>query len=102
MNIKNSRCQELGVCQGLGPNDCPDCDSFECEVVVPGLQPVADRRQVDRRYTFAPGVIEGAQPTQAFVDVDEWFPLSLAETLKLACVLAVLGLAAGYLVERFA
>jgi len=98
MTVKNHRCDELGACQGLGPDQCPDCESFECEV------PVFRHRCAAPRpiYPFAPGVIEGAQPTQAFADVDEWFPLSLTKTLKLAAVLAVLGLVAGYLVKRYA
>lgn len=104
MTIKHNRCEALGVCQGLGPDQCPDCDSWECEVPapMPRLQIAPERRQADRRFAFAPGTIEGAQPTQAFGDVDEWYPLSLAQTAKLAGVLAVLGVAAGYLVERLA
>lgn len=92
MTVKSRRCDELGVCQGLGPDQCPDCDAFECEVDVAHLQPVADRRQADRRYVFAPGVIEGPQPTQAFIDVDEWFALdlSLPQVLKLVAVIAAL------------
>ena len=26
MTIKHTRCNTLGVCQGLGADHCPDCD----------------------------------------------------------------------------
>jgi len=99
MTIKNHRCDQLGVCQGLGPDQCPDCDSDECEVA---CQPrLAEMPRPT--FPFAPGVIQGPELPIIYVDADgPWFPLSLAQMLKLAGVMAVLGLAAGYLVERYA
>jgi len=83
MTVKNNRCNELGVCQGLGPDQCPDCNA----------RPT---------YPFAPGTIEGPKLPIVYLDEDgPWLPLSLAETLKLLAAMLVLGTVAGYLVERF-
>lgn len=91
MTVKHSRCEQLGVCQGLAADQCPDCDSFECEVGV-GLPPSPPCPT----YPFAPGVIEG--PARS--------PLSrralLADLLVLLAASAVLGALAGYLMGRLA
>lgn len=90
---KHPRCHQLGICQGLGPNDCPDCTSWEC--AVPCTEPPRPS------YPFAPGVIQKGQPGR-YIDQDgEWFPLSLADTAKLISLLAVLSCLAGYLVEKY-
>ncbi len=95
VSVKATRCEQLGVCQGLGPDQCPDCNSWECEVP---CSPEPPRPT----YPFAPGVIEGA-PKRGCIDADsECFPLSLRETIEVCAVVAVLAAAAGYLVDRFA
>lgn len=76
-------CDELGVCQ------CP----------APGARP---------GLTLAPGTIEGPGDVPVvFMDDDgPWLPLSAGEALKLLVIVLlvclVLGVLAGYLVERFA
>lgn len=52
-------CDRNGVCQGLGADLCPNCDSFECEV--PCADPPAPTRPLGQ-YPFAPGVIDGPHP----------------------------------------
>ena len=70
---KHHTCDELGVCQGLGANQCPDCDSNECEV--PCAAPPVPTRAA---YPFAPGIIQGPQTTN--YDCDDYsLPLSLRE-----------------------
>jgi len=96
MTTKHTRCQQLGVCQGLGPDRCPDCDGWECEV--PCAEPPAPTRPV-AQYPFAPGVIEGAPQGRYIAPADDWFPLSPADAAKLIAVLAALSFLAGYLVE---
>lgn len=81
-----NKCDELGVCQGSG---CPTCEAFECEVAC-SAEPARPT------YPFAPGAIEG--PTRA--------PMTRKALLvDLALLLgscALIGLLAGYLMERFA
>jgi hypothetical protein len=96
MTTKSTRCQQMGVCQGLGADKCPDCDSFECEVACPP-------EQARPTYPFAPGVIQGPDLPIQYVDEDgPWLPLSTADTLKIVAAVAALFAAAGYLVERLA
>ena len=87
--IQRRSCDELGVCQGLGADQCPNCDHFECEVEVPcSPEPACPT------YPFAPGVIEGpACPplTRRALVVD---------LLVLFACSAAAGLVAGYLLER--
>ena len=94
--IKNNRCNLLGLCQGLGPDACPDCDTFECEVALPlGEAPRP-------AFPFAPGVIQGPELPIVYMDGDgPWFPLSAKATLKLLGTMVALAMLAGYLVERF-
>lgn len=103
MTIHHSRCTELGVCQGLGPDQCPDCDCFECEAEVPARTLPGAHGAPRIAYPFAPGAIEGPDAPMVFQDDDgPWYPLSLAELGKMLALMAALGLLAGYLVERLA
>ncbi len=90
---KHSNCWRLGICQGLGPNQCPDCDGWECEV--PCADPPAPTRPLSA-YPFAPGVIEG--PAHA--------PMTRAAFIKTVATLVAIcfsvGFGLGYLIERFA
>lgn len=106
--IKNNRCHELGVCQGLSADQCPDCDSWECELPLPpdGAQaflrgvsveemtPQPGRRATDRAplptYPFAPGTIQGPELPISYVDDDGWFAGSpLREALGIMALVAV-------------
>lgn len=55
---KHRTCDELGICQGLSPEQCPDCTSFECEVAC-SAEPKDGELYPWPRYPFAPGVIQG-------------------------------------------
>lgn len=102
--IKASRCEQLGVYQGLGADQCPDCDSWGCEVPCAAEQPTPTRPLAGVTYPFAPGVIQGAG--HAGFDDDDSQPLSVLEVVKgIGMVLAscaVVGLVLGYLVEKYA
>jgi hypothetical protein len=78
---KAHTCLELGICQGLGPDQCPDCDSFECSV--PCAEPPRPT------FPFAPGVIERI-PASVYTDADgDWLPLSAGETLQIIALMFV-------------
>ena len=95
-------CDQLGVCQGLSAEQCPNCTSWECEVEI--VEP-APQRRVEMpcpTYPFAPGVIEGAKVHSAYQFKDRpWCPLSLGDSAKLLGLLVALSLAAGYVVDRY-
>lgn len=92
-------CDQLGVCQGLSAEQCPNCTSWECEVAVPA--PVHRVVVPCATYPFAPGVIEGPKQHTAYAAQGAWRPLSLAEACKLLGFIVVLGAVAGYVVERY-
>ncbi len=106
MKVLHRSCDQLGVCQALDLDLCPDCDSFECEVNVPTSKPTpmrAVKKVPCSTYQFAPGVIEGPKKPVVYMDKDgPWRPLSLVESVKLLALLLTLSVLAGYLVERFA
>lgn len=98
MTAKHTRCLALGICQGLGPDQCPDCDGWECEVA---CSPEPPRPT----YPFAPGVIQGpADPLG--LGMDDGQPLSAREhAIAFVMIFGAIGAVAflvGYLVERFA
>ena len=103
--VKTSRCEQLGVCQGLGADQCPDCDSFECEVSCTEA-PAPTRPLAGVAYPFAPGVIQRAADTMAFDDNDNGFPLDLRELLWVFGLVIVFsgagGLLAAWLIGRMA
>ena len=91
MIIKHTRCNILGVCQGLGADHCPDCDSFECEVA---CSPEPPRPT----YPFAPGVIQGPDLPIQFLDDDgRYRPLGMQATLLILLLIVALALTGGFL-----
>ena len=95
-------CDQLGVCQGLSADECPNCTSWECEVEI--VEPAPERRpeMPCPTYPFAPGVIEGGKASSAYRFKNaRCFPLSLGDSVKLLGLLVALSLAAGYMVERY-
>ena len=92
---KHHTCDELGVCQGLGADQCPDCDSFECEVPCAD-QPAPTRPLSASVYPFAPGVIDGL-PCPALT-----LRTALPSLARLLAGCGLAGLVVGYLVERAA
>lgn len=94
-------CDQLGVCQGLSAEQCPNCTSWECQVEI--VEPAPERRpeMLWSAYPFAPGVIEDGKTRSAYQFKDaRWFPLSLGDSAKLLGLLLALSVAAGYVVER--
>ena len=93
MMIKKHRtCDQLGVCQGLGADHCPDCDAWECDVRCaphPGeaAQPT---------YPFAPGIIEG--PPVPGGPFDAPWGVSLKDAAIILVMAALCAGAAGLLV----
>ena len=101
---KHPHCVATARCQGLGADQCPDCDSFECEVSCYSSPP--RRRRMDAQvlptYPFAPGVIEGAPVSTLACDDDCYLPLSRTDAALILLLIALLSVFAGYLVERLA
>lgn len=98
MMIKKHRtCDQLGVCQGLGADHCPDCDAWECEV--PCSTP--PRFECARpTYPFAPGIIEGPPVPGGPFDAPWGISLKDAAIMLVAVVAcsAAGGLLVGWLV----
>lgn len=87
--MKIHTCDELGVCQGLSPEQCPDCTSFECDVP---CSPEPARPT----FPFAPGTIEGpARPALTRHGL-------LVDLVWLLSCVGGLGMLVGYMLERFA
>ncbi len=87
MTTKSSRCLQLGVCQGLGADKCPDCEIPMSELARP-------------TFPFAPGVIQGPKESQVYMDEDgPWIAFTVWETLAFFILVVVLIFAGGYLVE---
>ena len=104
MTVKNHHCNEFGVCQGLGADQCPDCSktgsdpeaqAFLRGVSVEEMTPQPGRRATDRAplptYPFAPGTIQGPELPITYVDDDDrWFAGSpLREALGIMALVAV-------------
>lgn len=87
---KHRSCDELGICQGLGADQCPDCDSFECSVPCSD-PPVPTLPLAAVAYPFAPRVIERANTTDAFAENDSGFPLNLPDLVFVVCVTVAFG-----------
>ncbi|TXT37398.1 MAG: hypothetical protein FD135_3629 [Comamonadaceae bacterium] len=85
MTTKHASCLELGVCQGLSPDKCPDCTSWECEVQ---CSPDPQRHI----YQFAPGVIEHPTSAPQFDD-----PFDVRWLVRILCLAAVLSLGGGFI-----
>lgn len=96
--IKNNRCHELGVCQGFGADQCPDCASFECNVLVEELHPQPGRRATDRApqptFPFAPGVIQGPRDTPLSITMEDDGIWCASWQRELVAVVALVALAA--------
>ncbi len=93
MTIKSTRCLEIGVCQGLGADKCPDCDSWDCEI------PISEPARPT--FPFAPGVIQGPKEPRVYMDHDgPWIAFTTFETVAFFVLIAVLAFAGGYLVEH--
>lgn len=82
--IKASRCDQFGVCQGLGADQCPDCDSWECSVPCSD-PPMPTRPLAAVAFPFAPGVIQGPHTAESYDD-DCGLPLSLRELAFVAAL----------------
>jgi hypothetical protein len=103
-------CDELGVCQGLSAQQCPHCDSFECEVAcspAPGLAaPSPKRRRGDLlptpTYPFAPGTIEGPHAHQSALQFDDygepWLPVWWHELMGVFAMVLLFAFLGGLLV----
>ena len=100
LNPTKRSCDQMGVCQGLGVDECPNCTAWECEVAVP--EPKHRVVVPCPAFRFAPGVIEDGKARSAYQFKDaRWFPLSLGDSAKLLGLLLALSVAAGYVVERY-
>jgi hypothetical protein len=97
MMKKHRSCNELGVCQGLGADQCPDCDSFECEVPCADA-PAPTRPLASVVYPFAPGVIERTTNSTSWYDEEDCgLPLSLGELAFVAALVSGCGALGGLL-----
>lgn len=112
MTIKNNRCDELGVCQGQGPDQCPDCKSWGCDLTLPPdgaqaflrgisveeLHPQPGRRATDRApqptFPFAPGVIQGPRDTPLSITMEDDGIWCASWQRELVAVVALVALAA--------
>lgn len=91
MTTKSTRCLELGVCQGLGADKCPDCDSWDCEIPMSEL--------ARPTFPFAPGVIQGPKEPRVYMDVDgPWIAFTKWDMVAFFVFVAVLSFVFGYLV----